>query len=98
MLRLFIYRKNSMDFLLKVVKLRSAEKLPYGNVQSVAQFFYGGYSGTVVPAAEDVLQGRLGHSRHGRQLIAGYIPFLTELQYPEPHRFSYPHKSLLRIM
>ena len=45
-----------MDFLLKVVKLRSAEKLPYGNVQSVAQFFYGGYSGTVVPAAENVLQ------------------------------------------
>ena len=68
-----------MDLLLQIVEDGRVEKLTQGDVQTVAELLDGGYGDAVVPPADNIVEGGLGHAAESRQPVDGDLPLGTEL-------------------
>ena len=83
-----------LDFLFEIAKLIGVEKLTDRNIQPVTDFLDGCDRGAVIATADDIVQGRLGNTTHGGQLVDRDATLLTQLQYAQSHRFPNIHGTL----
>ena len=78
----------SLDFLFEIAKLIGVEKLTDRNIQPVTDFLDGCDRGAVIATADDIVQGRLGNTTHGGQLVDRDVMLTAQLQNSLLHCFA----------
>lgn len=67
------------------------KKLLDADTQTVAEFFDRGDRRAVISAADDVVDGGLGHTAQVAELVDAEFLFFAEIQNAQPYRFPDVH-------
>lgn len=81
----------STDFLLKIPEQVIVEKIDDGDLQSVTNFFNGGYGGALVTAADNIVQSWLSDTTDCRKFIDSNISLITHDKNAQPDRSPNAH-------